>query len=81
MKREFARALRKEKQYLTPVQRAVFIIVGPTLIAAEVVLIVGAIQSEVLVAVVSCSDAGLAGFGNAMSTAAMKSSSEYRRDA
>ena len=80
MRREFARALKKEKQYLTPIQRAVFIAVGLGLIAAEVVLITGAVRSRRYgLLALAVPMLVLVGFGNAMLTAAIKSSPEYRQ--
>lgn len=75
----FSRALRKEKQSLSPLQRFIFIALGLTFIATAVVLLMGAIQSRryrllwFLVPLVP-----LVGWGNAMIHAAINSSSDYQ---
>jgi hypothetical protein len=76
---QFRRALRKEKQYLTPLQRCVFITVGLVFIASAVVLLMGAIRSRhygllwLLIPLIP-----LVGWGNAMLWAAIQSSPDYR---
>ena len=79
MKQEFRRALRKEKQYLTPLQRGVFMVVGLTFMAAEVTLVTGAIQGHhYRLLWLAIPMVVLFGWGAAMISAAIRSSPEYR---
>jgi hypothetical protein len=79
MLREFNRALKKDKQYLTPLQRCAFIGVGLIFIASAVILVLAAIESHryrlLLLAIPLIP---FVGWGNAMIWAAIHASPEYR---
>lgn len=76
----FLRALRKEKQYLTPIQRAVFITVGLCLIAVQVPVVLGAIHAHrYRLLWFALPMQILAGYGAAMIRAAALSSPDYRQ--